>query len=195
MAALDIIIMSTRWKKRTVPVALCLMRKRKGLSTVIQGGEDRASKMAAKHKSKHVRNYNNKCTKLKVIITCYIDHSHQTYDFIFDSLNKYSLVAADAFVPSSFTTILAFWSALDTYTGSAPEGTVTVNSSLTHIQYVSFQTGHHCFLLTIWYWSASAARMMGMICNNILVINSDVLWTKLYLLLRNPERPYNCTAV
>lgn len=36
-------------------------------------------------------------------------------------LHRYSLVAAAAFVPSSFTTILAFWSALDTYTGSAPE--------------------------------------------------------------------------
>lgn len=56
--------------KRTVPVGLCRTRKRKGLSTETQGGEDRASKMA--------------------------------------------VVAAAAFVPSSFTTILAFWSALDT---------------------------------------------------------------------------------
>lgn len=39
----------------SVPVGLCLMRKRKGLSTVTQGGEERANKMAAKHKSKHVR--------------------------------------------------------------------------------------------------------------------------------------------
>lgn len=37
------------------------------------------------------------------------------------SLYQYSLVAADAFVPSSFTSILAFWRAFDTYTGSAPE--------------------------------------------------------------------------
>lgn len=36
------------------------------------------------------------------------------------SLQEYSLVAADAFVPSSFTSILAFWRAFDTYTGSAP---------------------------------------------------------------------------
>lgn len=38
----------------SVPVGLCLMRKRKGLSTVTQGGEERAIKMAAKDKSKHV---------------------------------------------------------------------------------------------------------------------------------------------
>lgn len=31
-----------------LPVGLCLMRKRKGMSTVTQGGEDRANKMAAK---------------------------------------------------------------------------------------------------------------------------------------------------
>lgn len=43
-----------RWTYLTVPVGLCLMRKRKGLSTVTQGGEDRASKMAAKHKSKNI---------------------------------------------------------------------------------------------------------------------------------------------
>lgn len=30
-----------------LPVGLCLMRKRKGLSTITQGGEDRAIKMAA----------------------------------------------------------------------------------------------------------------------------------------------------
>lgn len=41
--------------RRSVPVGLCLMRKRKGLSTVTQGGEERAIKMAAKHKSKHVK--------------------------------------------------------------------------------------------------------------------------------------------
>ncbi len=46
-------VSKTRWKQKTVPVGLCLMRKRKGLSTVTQGGEDRASKMAAKHK-KHL---------------------------------------------------------------------------------------------------------------------------------------------
>lgn len=39
------------------------------------------------------------------------------------SLWEYSLVAADAFVPSSFTSILAFCRAFDTYTGSAPEET------------------------------------------------------------------------
>lgn len=33
---------------RASPVGLCLMRKRKGRSTVTQGGEDRANKMAAK---------------------------------------------------------------------------------------------------------------------------------------------------
>lgn len=39
------------------------------------------------------------------------------------TLHKCSLVAADALVPSSFTSILAFWRALDTYRGSAPEKT------------------------------------------------------------------------
>ena len=40
---------STRNREHHVPVWLCLMRNRKGLSTVTQGGEERASKMAAEH--------------------------------------------------------------------------------------------------------------------------------------------------
>lgn len=39
---------------------------------------------------------------------------------------KHQPVAADAFVPSSFTTILVFWRALEMYTGSEPKAAHTI---------------------------------------------------------------------
>lgn len=88
------------------------------------------------------------------------------------SLYKHSPVTAAAFVPSSFTTILAFWSVLDTCTGSAPEKTRTVHSSFTHIQSASLQL---CLFLTIWsIWPTSFTLFR---------VQSDWIW---YIQIQSP---------
>lgn len=93
------------------------MRNTKGLSTVTQGGEERAIKIAAKHTTTRVR------AAFKPILGV----NHTDLCLIKKDTNQvYLLVVAAAFVPSSFTMILDFCRALDTYTGSVPGRTTAV---------------------------------------------------------------------
>lgn len=120
------------------------MRKRKGLSTVTQGGEDRACRMAAENTRKTLFKYKN--------------HAKQQHKRVV----QHWPVAAAAFVPSSFTTILAFWSALDTNKGSAPEKT--------HLVLVLASDKYFTLLSFIYSQLATGAPSY---CNNTLEINSS----------------------